>query len=285
MPTLQLDTADTEPILNGVVVIFLFDFLPAHRSWAWLKLIQGTHSLYKTLPGLLFAKVMGSGEGGGFGLRPSATHQGLIFVFDGFKNARDCLKNPELSAYRDKSREWWQGMMLVNSCRGAWNSQGWQSSGFLGEDALRENERSPLIQDAQLNSKSLDAQQLQEPVASLTRGSIRASKAVAFWRYTPAAQEDLHRTAGCSLAVGLGEAPVLRQCTFSVWDSTKSMTDYAHQGAHLKAIAAAQKYKFFTESMFVRMQVLQMFGEWKGRIFNFTSKNFEQLQLQLQLQV
>jgi len=278
MPTLQNDTSNTERILNGVVVIFLCDFLTQHRSWAWLKLIQGTNSLYKSLPGLLFAKVMGSGEGGGFGLRPSATHQGLIFVFDGFKNARNCLNSPELCAYREKSREFWQGMMLVNSCRGAWNNKGWQSGGFLGEGSDQENKQSMIIQEPQLSESMV---QHLEPVASLTRGSISASKAVAFWRYTPATQKDLEHSAGCALAVGLGEAPVLRQCTFSVWDSTKSMTDYAHQGAHLKAIAAAQKYKFFTESMFVRMQVLQMTGQWKGRIFDFKSRNFQQLELQI----
>lgn len=260
MTALDTDTANSASTLNGVVVVLLFDFQPQHRSWAWLKLIQGTHIFYKTLPGLLFAKVMGSGEGGGFGLRPSGTHQGLIFLFDSLKNACDYLKSPDAQLYREKTREWWQGLMVVNSCRGTWNSQGWQSDGFLDETAT---------------------QDYQGPVASLTRGSIRASKAAAFWRYTPAAQEDLHQAVGCELAVGLGEAPVIRQCTFSVWDNAKSMVNYAHQGAHLKAIAAANKHKFFTESMFVRMQILQMFGEWKGRIFNSTSKVIEPFEVKI----
>jgi spheroidene monooxygenase len=68
--------------------------------------------------------------------------------------------------------------------------------------------------------------------------------------------------------MGLGEAPVLRQCTFSLWKDTESMVNYAHQGAHMRAIAAAQKHGFFTESMFVRMQVLHMRGLWGGRTFD-----------------
>ena len=128
MPTLQTSSLNQESVVNGVVVILLFDFLPQHRSWAWLKLMQGTSGFYKSISGLLFAKVMGSGEGGGFGLRPSATHQGLIFVFDGLTSASDYLKSKEFGAYKEKTREFWQGILSVNSCRGSWNKQSWMSS-------------------------------------------------------------------------------------------------------------------------------------------------------------
>jgi len=256
MPTQKNDKTTSNSILNGVVVILLFDFQIQHRSWAWLKLIQGTNNFYKTLPGLLFAKVMGSGEDGGFGLRPSSTHQGLIFVFDSLNNAQDCLLCAEIRLYREKARECWEGLMLVDSCRGSWSSQSWSSDGVLD----------PITHSA-----------YQGPVASLTRGSIRAAKAVSFWRYAPPAQIDLEKAPGCELAIGLGEAPLLRQCTFTLWRDTKSLIDYAHQGAHQKAIAAAKKHSFFTESMFVRMQVLQMQGDWKGRAFSSSSNMIKQL--------
>jgi spheroidene monooxygenase len=232
--------------LNGVVVVVLFDFLPQHRSWAWLKLMQGTRGFYNTLPGLLFAKVMGSGEGGGFSLRPSSSHQGLIFLFDGLNSAHRYLNSPQLAIYREKAREWWQGILGVNSCRGSWDQQSWQSQGLWSEDAHGTNS---------------------QHVASLTRGSVRASKAMSFWRYAPGAQQDLNEAPGCELSMGLGEAPLLRQCTFSVWKDTKSLLNYAHQGAHQKAIAAAQQHGFFTESMFVRMQVLHMRGLWGAQTF------------------
>ncbi len=242
----------------------LFDFLPQHRSWAWLKLMQGTSGFYKSISGLLFAKVMGSGEGGGFGLRPSATHQGLIFVFDGLTSASDYLKSKEFGAYKEKTREFWQGILSVNSCRGSWNKQSWQTN-----DLLIEHNKSQAMSNQQFKEM---AQPLQENyVASLTRGSIRPAKAVAFWRFAPPAQVDLNKAPGCELAVGLGEAPLLRQCTFSLWTSSQSLIDYAHQGAHLKAIAAAKKHSFFTESMFVRMKVLHMCGNWMGKEFGYNS--------------
>ena len=102
------------------------------------------------------------------------------------------------------------------------------------------------------------------PMATLTRASIRSSSAMAFWRYAPAAQADLQTARGCMLAMGLGEAPLLRQCTFSIWKDTASMVAYAQSGAHHAAIQAAYKHGFFTESMFVRMRVLAMNGQWQG---------------------
>ena len=43
------------------------------------------------------------------------------------------------------------------------------------------------------------------------------------------------------------------------------MVGYAQSGAHHAAIQAAYKHGFFTESMFVRMRVLAMNGQWQGR--------------------
>jgi spheroidene monooxygenase len=68
--------------------------------------------------------------------------------------------------------------------------------------------------------------------------------------------------------MGLGEAPLVRQCTFSLWKDTGSMLQYAQQGAHQVASAAAYKHQFFSESLFVRMQVLQMAGVWMGRSYD-----------------
>jgi hypothetical protein len=45
------------------------------------------------------------------------------------------------------------------------------------------------------------------------------------------------------------------------------MRDYAFQGAHQTAISAAYRNDFFSESLFVHMQVLGMSGKWMGQDF------------------
>jgi hypothetical protein len=67
--------------------------------------------------------------------------------------------------------------------------------------------------------------------------------------------------------VGLGEAPFLRQATFSVWNDVAAMDVYARSGAHLDGIRAAQKQQFFSESMFVRFIPLRMQGTWRGQTY------------------
>jgi spheroidene monooxygenase len=243
--------------LSGVVVVLLVDFLRQHQGWGWLRLVSGA-TPYKDVPGLTMVKVMGSGHGGGFSLRPSATHQGLICTFSRLDLALKFLDSPHVQAYRSRARECWTGVMSVQSARGHWDKQAWQAS---SAQALGASAQNPGTRSAQ----GLQATAPTGPFAVLTRASIVPTKAMAFWRYAPAAQADLGQAPGCLLAMGLGEAPLVRQCTFSLWKDTAAMLNYAHQGAHQLASAAAYKHQFFSESLFVRMQVLQMSGVWQGQ--------------------
>jgi spheroidene monooxygenase len=235
----------TAAALSGVVVVLLLDFAANHRSWGWLRLAQGSAG-FKGVPGLRFSKIMGSGHGGGFGLRPSASHQGLVLLFEDQLSAQTFCRSAELQAFVVRAREHWLGTLAVTSIRGQWDQHSW---GVTPESSL---------------NAVLAAQHVM-PVAVLTRASIRPAKAMSFWRYAPPAQADLAQAAGCQLAMGLGEAPLVRQCTFSLWDDTASMLAYAHQGAHRQAIAAAARHDFFSESLFARLRVLSMSGSWCGK--------------------
>lgn len=232
--------------IQGVVLVVLIEYLPQHKGWGWLRLVHGPAGLQQ-VEGLVFAKVMGSGHAGGFSIRPSATHQGLIAVFDSAASAQAFRKSPQIAAYKERARQFWSGLMCVDSARGAWDGRKWGNTpaDSLGEYAQR-----------------LDGSG-QGPLAVITRASIRPAKAMAFWRHAPASQTDLENASGCTLAIGLGEAPVLRQCTFSLWQNTPSMLAYAHGGAHQTALEAAYKGDFFAESLFVRMRLMQQEGLWQ----------------------
>jgi spheroidene monooxygenase len=108
----------------------------------------------------------------------------------------------------------------------------------------------------------LDSIDADAPVAVLTRASIRPQKAMSFWRRAPGTERALAESPGCELAIGLGEAPLLRQCTFSVWRDTPSMEGYARGGAHGRAAQFAWREGHFSESLFVRMRVLASAGAW-----------------------
>lgn len=231
--------AFTAPVTGPVAALLLADVAPASRLWGWARIVRGSRSL-QTEPGLRWARVMGSGHGGGFGLRPSVSHQGVFAVFDSLAGAQRFLQHSRcVASYRARSSECLTALLQPWSVRGRWGGQGLDITPAAAppEGAL----------------------------VALTRASIRPSKAVPFWAMAPAAQASLLAAPGCSLAAGLGEAPLLRQCTVSLWDSVAAMDAYARSGAHLTAIRAAAAGGFFSESMFVRFKLLAIEGRWQGR--------------------
>jgi len=240
--------------VQGVVVAVLVDFKPQHRAWGWSRLVKGP-SVLKGQAGMVFAKVMGSGHEGGFSLRPSSSHQGLIAVLDNLSHARDFLNSELVCAYREHAHSCCQALMSVQSSRGEWDTLPWVTT----PEACLEG------------AYGLEAPETPNLVAALTRASIRPASAMAFWKYAPAAQDQLPQADGCELAMGLGEAPLVRQCTFSVWRNWEAMHLYARRGAHQRAIEAAHRHSFFSESMFTRMRVLELHGQWQQRQYAFSA--------------
>lgn len=226
--------------MGKVAVMVLIDVAGHARLWGFWYFLFCRLQLART-PGLTFAKVMGSGHEGGFQLQPSASHQGLFCVFREESDADEFLHtSPVLARYRQHARELLAVKLKAYSARGAWSGA---------------------------NPLALDAAPPQpgETIAALTRASIRPAVALRFWRRAPAAEESLRRARGCLLAMGIGEAPLLRQATFSIWENVAAMDAYARAGAHAEAIRAAAKERYFSESLFARFVPIEAVGVWKGQ--------------------
>ena len=231
------------------VVVVLARLRPSAVGWAVSRLVLSAFGTPRW-PGLVFQKVLGSGEQGGFGLKPGLNFQGLFSAFDNPQSANDFVEHaPQVKAYRDHTEEFFVAVLNPVSARGQW-------SGFE-------------LQAAPPDKETPYAATIDEPlVASLTRASIRPFKARQFWAQSPDAEHDLGQAKDCLLAVGLGEAPLLRQATFSLWKNQAAMDAYARGGAHKRAIQAAYGQRFFSESMFVRFRPLRLEGQWQGQRFS-----------------
>ncbi len=218
-------------------MLILIDVAADARTWGFSRYVIGRFSL-QGVPGLRFFKVLGSGYDGGFGLMPSSTHQGLFCLFDDDEAADRFIEHSSVAeAYRSHARECFSVKLRAFSSRGSWSGHTMPVSA---------------------------ATPLAGPIAALTRASIHPARAWRFWQKAPPAERDLAVAPGCLLAAGLGEAPVLRQATFTVWEDVPSMDRYARSGAHLEAIRAAHQGHYFSESMFVRFVPYAPRGAWKG---------------------
>lgn len=238
-----VNATDAAFSLSGnVVTLILADIEPGSKLWGYSRFVIGRFSVRK-VPGLKFHKVLGSGYDGGFGLKPSTTRQGLLCAFANENDADNFLyKSPVAIAYQAHSREYLSVKLHPFSVKGTWAG-----------NKLVATRDGPL---------------LGHPIAALTRASIRPSKASTFWSKAPPSEVSLANTHGCLLASGVGEAPYLRQATFSVWESVAHMDAYARTGAHLEAIKASMKGDYFSESMFVRFVPQELRGTYKGKTYD-----------------
>ncbi|SDQ78942.1 monooxygenase [Quadrisphaera sp. DSM 44207] len=104
------------------------------------------------------------------------------------------------------------------------------------------------------------------PVASLTRARIRLGQELAFRRAVPPVSEDLQRVEGLRLALGVGEAPVGLQGTFSLWSDAAALQRFAHRrAAHQEVVARTAERRWYAEELFARFAVLDVDGTYRGR--------------------
>lgn len=193
-------------------------------------------------PGLRFAKLLGTGTGRTF--LPSDVdphHWALLTVWDD-EQAADRGPDPRLlDAWDTAAAERLTVRMTPLTARGRWSG------------------REPFEVDD-------EAGRHDGPVAAITRARLRPTKARSFWRAVPPVVDDLARAPGSRLAIGIGEAPVLLQGTFSLWDSDRDLVGFAYRtDAHREAVARTEPARWYAEELFARFAVQAVTGTYRGR--------------------
>jgi hypothetical protein len=99
------------------------------------------------------------------------------------------------------------------------------------------------------------------PIAAITRARIKWRKNLIFWRSVPPVTKSLHSSEGLVAAIGIGEAPIGLQGTFSLWESAEAVRNFAYRGeAHKAAIAATHREDWYAEEMFARFAITKSSG-------------------------
>ena len=197
-------------------------------------------------PGLRFAKLLGTGDGRTFTLRDAdPRHWGLLTVWD---DTADGLADADRFAAATHHR--WDAIsderldvrMVPLASRGRW----------AGREPFGP-ESGPLKPGA-------------GAVASITRARLRPSRAISFWRAVPPVSADLAAVAGLELALGIGEAPIGLQGTFSLWRSNADLNHFAHRRpAHQDVVRRTEAERWYVEELFARFAVRSVTGTFGGR--------------------
>jgi hypothetical protein len=114
---------------------------------------------------------------------------------------------------------------------------------------------------AKVNPFAYATTQTDGEVIAITRARIKWFQNFRFWRAVPPVTQSLHSSPGLINTIGIGEAPIGLQGTFSHWRTGADLRNFAYKGAaHQVAIAATERHQWYAEELFARFAVREIRG-------------------------
>lgn len=193
-------------------------------------------------PGLQFSKLLGTGSGLTFAVRDITPHRWALVCSWQTAQAAHTAGETVRAQWDDVAREHWHADLQPLSARGTW--AGHRPFG---------------------DPRSLAGTHA-GPVAAITRARLSWQQIPRFHRAAPPVSEDLRTRPGLLFALGMGESPVGRQGTFSLWRCATDLIEFAYrQPAHQQVMDASRQQSWYTEELFARFAVLATTGTVNGR--------------------
>ena len=216
-------------LMRQVVYLHFFSY-SKHRFWAFTQM-QRAHAGLQQCKGLQFYKMLGTGAGAGFSLRPDFSTYALLTVWDTEQcKVKAFDKAAVLQAFFDRSAEQRIYSLSPIHTHGNWSGQ------------------SPFEVQKPLGDK---------PIGVITRATLNPTRLLEFWRHVPQASRAIKQAKGVGFFKGIGEWPFVQQATFSVWESAEAIRTFAYVSqAHASIVKKTRQRKWYKEDMFNRFEVL-----------------------------
>ncbi|WP_349817058.1 spheroidene monooxygenase [Frankia sp. Cppng1_Ct_nod] len=224
------------------MTIDLWGVRPRHVPHAVARMALDRRHLRRTT-GVVFARLLGTGRGRTFTPRDAdMLRWGLLTVWASARDAAVFERSAVITAWSGIAHERWRAELHPLSSRGRWSRQ------------------RPFGDPVPPPSGTTG------PVAAITRARLSIRRARDFWRAVPPVTEDLARSDGLRFAVGIGEAPLGLQGTFSIWDDAAALRRFAYgREAHADVVRRTSDDGWYTEELFARFAVLHTHGTINGR--------------------
>jgi hypothetical protein len=228
-------------IKKQIVSISFFKFEKATTKWKALQSMGRSPGILSEVEGLSFGKMLGSGSGNGFSVLPNLGVYGLLGVWKDEAAAQQFIRNHSFfHQLRDNAGEVWTTFLQTTMVHGEW------------EGNCPFEVTVPFDKD--------------NPVAVLTRATIRNKRLLHFWKHVPKVSRsmDEHKE-GLIFSVGVGELPLVQQATISFWQNSHLMQAYAYNSRfHKEVIQKTRSLGWYKEELFARFLPYKSEGSWNG---------------------
>ena len=199
-----------------------------------------------------FYKLMGCGKGGSFSILPDWQQWAVLVVKESILqdvSQKHTLKEQLSVIYGSWLPRWWRfwGCETLTVLLQPLEGKGsWDGKAAFGSFTVQKD--------------------FTGPIAVLTRASIRLTKLHRFWKFVAPTGSEIAEANGLIFSQGIGEAPWVRQATFSVWESKEAMKAFAYKRKnHVEVIQLTHKERWYSEEMFVRFALLKTMGTLQGQ--------------------
>jgi hypothetical protein len=213
--------------------------LSAVRSFARL----GTdRRRWRVVPGLRFFRLLGTGRGSQTGPGVELHRTAMFAVWRDEDDLDAFLQSPPVAERHESAAEWCVIRLLAIGGHGRWR----------GVPVLDWIDAAPAHAGA-------------GPMAVLTRADVRVRHWWTFARAGKPVSDELQRAAGLVRVVGIGEAPVGRQATFSLWRSEADLRQFAYgMPRHAEVVRRTRSEQWYGEELFARLHPTGASGTWDG---------------------
>lgn len=236
----------------SLVTVTVFRYKPLARFGAFANMGRFLMQPIRA-EGLQFSKLMGSGRD--FGLVPDFSTYVFLGVWHDETQARTFQQSKSFAQLSAGTEQIGTLYLQPQRAHGLWNGQ--------NPFAVDSEQPSPDVgQPIQGIRKHVNTQTIR-PVAVLTRATIRPGALPDFWRHVPQARQRLRDHADDLLfGIGVGEVPIVQQCTISVWRDPAAVERYAYrQSGHREVVRLTRQRQWYSEELFARFTLLRAEGE------------------------
>jgi hypothetical protein len=186
--------------------------------------------------GCTFWQLLGNGKSGSFDLHPDWQQWGLLAVWGSRGDFNKFYKGSFVSNWWDLfCIEKWTILLDPLQSHGKWD----------GKEPFG----------------NINIEDYNGPVAILTRATIRFNRLKNFWANVDGVSELMKKAPGYLFSLGIGERPLYKQATFSIWNNLDDVKGFAYRSKeHTEVIRKTRDEDWYSEELFARFKPIASLG-------------------------